>query len=76
MLSETKEKEPDVVFIGDGIIQELEQRLVWNELFEPLHSLNFGISHDCTEHVLYRIQDGLLDNIKPKVRLQQKITHF
>lgn len=67
LLAETKEKEPDVIFIGDQIIQELQQRPIWNDIFEPLHSLNLGISHDCTENVLYRIQDGVLDNIKPKV---------
>lgn len=67
MLAEAKEKEPDVVFIGDTIIQDLQQRPIWNDLFEPLHSLNFGMFNDCTEHVLYRIQDGILNNIKPKV---------
>ncbi|XP_065200931.1 platelet-activating factor acetylhydrolase IB subunit beta homolog [Planococcus citri] len=66
-LAETKEKEPDVVFIGDTIIQDLQQRPIWNEIFEPLHSLNLGIAFDCIENVLYRIQDGILDHIKPKI---------
>ena len=65
-LAETKEKEPDVVFIGDQIMRDLHERPIWNDLFEPLHSLNLGISHDCIENVLYRIQDGILDNINPK----------
>ncbi|KAF6216083.1 hypothetical protein GE061_000421 [Apolygus lucorum] len=66
-LSETKEREPDVVLIGDSIIHHLQLRPVWAELYEPLHCLNFGISGDKTQHVLWRIQNGELDNIRPKV---------
>lgn len=64
---ETKEREPDVVLIGDSIIHHLQYRTVWHELFEPLHCLNFGISGDSTQHVLWRIHNGELDNIQPKV---------
>ncbi|KAL1110419.1 hypothetical protein AAG570_007950, partial [Ranatra chinensis] len=66
-LAQTKEREPDVVLIGDSLIHHLQLRPIWNELFEPLHCLNFGISGDCTQHVLWRIQNGELDNIEPKV---------
>lgn len=40
----------------------------WDTCFEPLHSLNFGIGGDCTEHVLWRIENGELDEMNPKVR--------
>nr|CAI5866158.1 unnamed protein product [Callosobruchus analis] len=40
---------------------------VWNEFFAPLHCLNFGIHRDKIENVLWRIEHGELDNIKPKV---------
>lgn len=40
---------------------------IWKQFFEPLHCLNFGISNDKTQNVLWRIQNGELDNIKPKV---------
>jgi len=53
--------------IGDSIIQKLQSSPIWNDLFEPLHCLNFGISGDITQGVLWRIQNGILDNIKPKV---------
>lgn len=39
----------------------------WVELFAPLHCLNFGIHRDKIENVLWRIQNGELDNVKPKV---------
>lgn len=66
-LAETKDREPDVLWIGDSIMSHLKQRPMWNDLFEPLHSLNFGVSGDSTQHVLWRIKNGALDNIKPKV---------
>ncbi|KAL3280618.1 hypothetical protein HHI36_003855 [Cryptolaemus montrouzieri] len=66
-LSETREKDADVVFIGDSIIQALQHCEIWNELFAPLHCLNFGIHRDKIENVLWRIQNGELDNVKPKV---------
>ncbi|XP_013993082.1 platelet-activating factor acetylhydrolase IB subunit alpha2 isoform X3 [Salmo salar] len=44
---------------------------IWRELFSPLHALNFGIGGDTTCNVLWRLQNGELDNIGPKVRLKQ-----
>ncbi|XP_057664625.1 platelet-activating factor acetylhydrolase IB subunit beta homolog [Diorhabda carinulata] len=66
-LSESKEKDADVIFIGDSIVQALQHTDVWNELFVPLHCLNFGIHRDKIENVLWRIQNGELDNVKPKI---------
>nr|XP_005987316.1 PREDICTED: platelet-activating factor acetylhydrolase IB subunit beta [Latimeria chalumnae] len=40
---------------------------LWRELFSPLHALNFGIGGDTTRQVLWRLQNGELENIKPKV---------
>ena len=31
---------------------------VWSKYFEPLHGLNFGVSGDRTQHVLWRIENG------------------
>lgn len=53
--------------MGDSIVQALQHTDVWNELFVPLHCLNFGIHRDRIENVLWRIQNGELDNVKPKV---------
>ncbi|KAJ8256540.1 hypothetical protein COCON_G00186920 [Conger conger] len=46
---------------------ELVQCSVWRELFSPLHAINFGIAGDTTCNVLWRLQNGELQNIRPKV---------
>lgn len=55
-----------MIFIGDSIVQALQHTDTWNELFAPLHCLNFGVHRDRTENVLWRIENGELDNISPK----------
>ena len=64
---ETKEREPEVLFVGDSLIAHLLYTDLWETVFEPLHPLNFGIGGDQTQHVLWRLENGELDNIKPKV---------
>uniref|UniRef100_A0AAY4ALW2 Platelet-activating factor acetylhydrolase IB subunit alpha2 n=1 Tax=Denticeps clupeoides TaxID=299321 RepID=A0AAY4ALW2_9TELE len=66
-VQECKDAEPDVLFIGDSMIQLMQQHEVWRELFSPLHALNFGIGGDTTCNVLWRLQNGELENIRPRV---------
>uniref|UniRef100_A0A8C5PK01 Platelet-activating factor acetylhydrolase IB subunit alpha1 n=1 Tax=Leptobrachium leishanense TaxID=445787 RepID=A0A8C5PK01_9ANUR len=63
----SKDKEPEVVFIGDSNIQMMHQLEIWRELFSPLHALNFGGIGEGTHHVLWRIVNGELKHIKPKI---------
>lgn len=67
-MKDSKNKEPDVLFIGDSLIARLQQSIVWSELFEPLHCLNFGIGSDTTQNVLWRLENGEIEDIKPKVQ--------
>ncbi|KAK6469743.1 platelet-activating factor acetylhydrolase IB subunit gamma [Huso huso] len=66
-VSDSKDKEPEVLFVGDSLVQLLHQFEIWRELFSPLHALNFGMGGDCTQHVLWRLQNGELDHINPKI---------
>ncbi|KAM3600814.1 uncharacterized protein V6R79_002892 [Siganus canaliculatus] len=66
-VQECKDAEPDVLFVGDSMIQLMQQFEVWREFFSPLHALNFGIGGDTTCNVLWRLQNGELENIRPKV---------
>ena len=61
----------DIVFIGDSITRGWETKgaKVWAENFAegPYRALNCGISGDRTEHVLWRLENGQLANLSPKV---------
>ncbi|PSN31057.1 Platelet-activating factor acetylhydrolase IB subunit beta [Blattella germanica] len=57
-LIETNEKEPDVLFIGDSLIQRLVHTEMWNKCFAPMHALNFGIGGDQVQNVLWRVENG------------------
>ncbi|XP_047463312.1 platelet-activating factor acetylhydrolase IB subunit beta isoform X2 [Mugil cephalus] len=66
-VQECKDGEPEVLFVGDSMVQLMQQYDVWKDLFSPLHALNFGIGGDTTCNVLWRLQNGELENIRPKV---------
>ena len=59
----------DLLFVGDSITMawKSDGRGVWDERYAPLKAANFGLGGDKTEHVLWRLQNGNLDGIKPKV---------
>jgi beta-glucosidase len=59
----------DIEFIGDSITQGWEGagKNVWKELGDKYKIINFGVSGDRTEHVLWRFGQGQLDGIKAKV---------
>jgi len=61
----------DIVFIGDSITERwrypAEGKLVWDKKLAPLNAGEFGISGDGTQSVLWRLQDGELADLKPKV---------
>jgi lysophospholipase L1-like esterase len=59
----------DILFLGDSITDfwRTTGSNVWNQYYAPQHAANFGISGDRTQHVLWRINNGELDGIHPKV---------
>ncbi len=64
-----KKGDVDLLFVGDSITDFWRSagKSVWETNFAPLHAANFGISGDRTQHVLWRLQNGELDGIKPKL---------
>jgi lysophospholipase L1-like esterase len=60
--------EAQLVFLGDSITHGWENKgkTVWEQTWAPLKAANFGIGGDRTEHVLWRIDHGNFDGIKPK----------
>ncbi|GAB6033068.1 Platelet-activating factor acetylhydrolase IB subunit gamma [Chamberlinius hualienensis] len=65
-LAESKDQEPDVLFIGDSIVAHLGLTEMWEKCFAPMHALNFGIGGDTTQNLLWRLDNGELEHIKPK----------
>lgn len=57
-----------VIFIGDSITQgwEGEGREVWAKHYAHRNAINLGIGGDRTQHVLWRLDNGNLNGLKPK----------
>ena len=68
-VEEAKKGGVDLVFIGDSITDGWRGggKDVWAKYYAPRHALNLGIGGDRTQHVLWRLQNGELDGIKPKL---------
>ena len=65
----SKKGEAQLVFLGDSITQGWEGngKAIWAKTWAPMKAANFGIGGDRTEHVLWRLQNGNFDGLKPKV---------
>jgi beta-glucosidase len=63
-----REGKAKLVFFGDSITANWETKAkeIWNKFFGQWQPANFGISGDRTQHVLWRIENGELDGLKPK----------
>ena len=59
----------EVIFVGDSITEGWEGngKEIWAKYYAPRHALDLGISSDRTEHVLWRLENGNIDGLKPKV---------
>jgi lysophospholipase L1-like esterase len=63
-----KQGKTDLLFLGDSITAGWgRQKEIWEKEFGKYKPANFGIGGDRTQHVLWRIENGELDGIKPKV---------
>lgn len=64
-----KKGDADLLFMGDSITDGWRGggKKVWDATFAPLKAINFGIGGDQTQHVLWRIENGELEVIKPKL---------
>jgi lysophospholipase L1-like esterase len=62
-----QEGKAQLVFLGDSITAGWgSKKEIWDKAFGAYAPANFGIGGDRTQHVLWRIQNGELDGIKPK----------
>ncbi|MDR3634486.1 MAG: platelet-activating factor acetylhydrolase IB subunit [Isosphaeraceae bacterium] len=68
-LERAKKGDVDLLFLGDSITQGWggNGKEVWERFYGPRHAANFGIGGDRTQHVLWRLENGEVEGIKPKV---------
>ena len=65
----TKAGGVELAFLGDSITHSWENggKDVWKRYYEDRKAANFGFSGDRTEHVLWRLENGELIDLQPKV---------
>ena len=72
-LKEVREKagKVDVLFVGDSITDGWHGRgkEAFAKTWEPLKTFNTGIGGDRTQHVIWRLQNGEVAGISPKVAM-------
>lgn len=58
----------DLLFLGDSLTANWEKYpALWEKKFGACKAAQFGIGGDQTEHLLWRLQNGELDSIRPKL---------
>jgi lysophospholipase L1-like esterase len=69
MNERVKQGNVDLLFIGDSITQgwEGKGKEVWKKYYDKRNAANLGIGGDQTQHVLWRLENGNIDGISPKL---------
>ncbi|BDS07951.1 hypothetical protein NT6N_29910 [Oceaniferula spumae] len=64
-----KNAKVDLLFIGDSITHSWENsgKKIWQKYYAPRNAFNIGFSGDRTQHVLWRLDNGEMAGMKPKV---------
>ncbi len=62
-------KQVELLMVGDSITHSWENggQQVWDKYYANRKALNIGFSGDRTEHVIWRFQNGAIDDINPKL---------
>ena len=65
----TKAGNVELAFLGDSITHSWEGggKKAWDHYYAGRRAADFGFSGDRTEHVLWRLENGEVEGIKPKV---------
>ncbi|MEN8186036.1 MAG: GDSL-type esterase/lipase family protein [Bacteroidota bacterium] len=63
---------PRLVLLGNSILHTLDysdRNDVWQKYLRKYRALNLGFSGDRTENVIWRLENGEIDNVEPKLVL-------
>lgn len=66
-VAQAKTGKAQLVMIGDSITHTWERQKSYTERFAPYATLNLGVGGDRTQNVLWRLQNGEIDGIAPKL---------
>jgi len=75
-LEELRSRRVDLIFLGDSITQDYERSgpqewrdfvPVWQRFYGDRNAVNLGFTGDATAHLLWRIENGEVAGIAPKV---------
>ena len=67
-LDRAKKGNVDLLFLGDSITAGWRNApAVWSRYYQPRQAANFGIGGDRTQHILWRLDNGEVDTLHPKV---------
>jgi lysophospholipase L1-like esterase len=69
-IGELQTQQPAVLFVGDSIVgfwRRGENQASWKKYIEPLNACNLGVPSDMTENILWRLSNGELSHVHPKV---------
>jgi beta-glucosidase len=69
MNERVKKGNVDLLMIGDSITHgwEGDGKEIWKKYYDKRNAVNLGIGGDCTQHVLWRLENGNIDGISPKL---------
>lgn len=62
--------DPELILVGNSIFHTLEEENrseVWEKYLDRYRTIDMGISGDRTENVIWRLHNGALEGIEPKV---------
>ncbi len=68
-LGRAKQGNVKVLFLGDSITAGWvkDGKASWAKHYEPAGAVNFGIGGDTTRQILWRIENGVMDGLNPKL---------
>lgn len=71
VLNEIASGDVNLICIGDSITHGWENagKAVWEQYYAPRKAVNMGFSGDRTQHVLWRLQNGEVEGIRPKLAI-------
>jgi beta-glucosidase len=69
VLERIKQGQVDLIMVGDSITHGWERngKETWDRYYAGRNAVNMGFGGDRTQHVLWRLEHGEIDGIKPKL---------